>query len=42
MSPFTTTTKVASVAYPRIVPYAGVHSRVPLAKAVQAGSMDTV
>ena len=42
MSPFPTTTKVASVVSPRTVPYAGVHSKVPLAKAVQARSVDTV
>ena len=36
-----TTTRAASVVSPGTVSYAGVHTKVPLAKAVQAGSVDT-
>ena len=42
MSPSPTTTRAASIVSPRTVPYARIHSKVPLAKAVQAGSVDTV
>ena len=42
MSHFSTTTRVASVVSPEIVPCTGVHSKVPLVNAMQAGSVDTV
>ena len=42
MGPSLTTTKVASVVSPGTVPYGRVHSKLPLAKAVQAGLVDTV
>ncbi|KAL6332880.1 hypothetical protein AAG906_019392 [Vitis piasezkii] len=38
MGPSPTTTRAASVVSPGTVSYAGVHTKVPLAKAVQAGS----
>ena len=42
MGPFPTTTRAGSVVSPRTMSYAGVHSKVPLAKVVQAGLVDTV
>ncbi|KAL6339381.1 hypothetical protein AAG906_032910 [Vitis piasezkii] len=42
MSPSPTTTRAASIVSPGTVPYARIHSKVPLAKAVQAGSVDTI
>ena len=42
MSLSPTTIKAASIISPGTVSYAGIHSKVPLAKVVQAGSVDTV
>ena len=42
MGPFPTTTRAASVVSLGTMSYAGVHSKVPLAKVVQAGLVNTV
>ena len=42
MGPSPTTTRAALVVFPGFMPYVGVHSKVALAKAMQARSMNIV